>query len=432
MNSSAIFETKQRKKDDSIIDVEINVRGINIDGKSYLYASARDITEKKEYEEQRELLLSSLGDGVYGIDTQGICTFINKSALEMIGFDEGEVIGFNQHDLFHHHYKDDKFYPEEDCPIYKTTVDGVTRDIEDMFIRKSGEHFDVHIKVAPIIKSDKITGAVVVFQDIRQRKELEENMESINKYLHKKVKEETEKRLEKEHLLIQQSKLASMGEMISNIAHHWRQPLNMLAIDVQDVEMAYDANELDKEYLHKFKETSMATIKNMSKTIDNFKGLYSPDSEKENFYIKEAIHSAVSIVQENLQSLNIRTEIIEPKDDIEFYGYKNELSQVVVNILNNSKDILSSKHDMGEAGMIKIGITKNEESLKISLTDNGGGIPNDIIERVFEPYFTTKYKAQGVGLSLYISKLIIEHDMNGKLSVHNIADGACFEIDLPL
>jgi C4-dicarboxylate-specific signal transduction histidine kinase len=245
------------------------------------------------------------------------------------------------------------------------------------------------------------------------------------------VIQETEKRLEAERIMAQQAKLASLGDMISNVAHQWRQPLNSLGLNIQDIEMANRFGELNDEYLKEFRQDSMAIIGNMSKTIDDFREFFKPNKIKEDFVIQKAVGLGLSIVNGALETFHIQVKISQPQEELMFFGYKNELSQVVASILSNSKEAVA-KIDSDVDRRIDIEISKDEHHIKISITDNGGGIPDDIIEKVFEPYFTTKHKAQGVGLSLYTAKIIIEQNMDGRFDVHNTDDGACFVIELPL
>jgi C4-dicarboxylate-specific signal transduction histidine kinase len=245
------------------------------------------------------------------------------------------------------------------------------------------------------------------------------------------VAQETGKRIEAERIIAQQAKLASLGEMISNVAHQWRQPLNSLGLNIQDVEVANRFGELNDEYLKEFKQDSMAIIGNMSKTIDDFREFFKPNKEKENFNVQKAVGLGLSIVNGALETFHIQVQISQPEEELMCYGYKNELSQVVASILSNSKEAVS-KIDSEADRYISIETSKDEYHIKITIMDNGGGIPDDIIEKVFEPYFTTKHKAQGVGLSLYTAKVIIEQNMDGRVDVHNTNDGACFVIELPI
>jgi len=394
-------------------------------------AVTRDITDRKAEEEFRNLLLSSLGDGVYGIDMDGKCTFINTAALKMLGYEENEVLGFDQHELFHHTRPDGSPYLKSECPIHLTVGDGRTRESEDVFINKSGKHFDTHLKVSPIIKDNSTIGAVVVFQDITERLAMQENLRSINKHLSEMVKEETDKRIEKEKLLIQQSKMAVMGEMIGAIAHQWRQPLNSLGMTVQDVEMAYKFGELDEKYLANYKSEAMRIIQTMSSTIDDFKNFFSANKKQEDFYIEDAINDVLKMLSAQFKINNVEILFTINEANKHMYTcYKNELKQVLLNILANAKDALFEKKP--EQPYIKIDIAHAVDALTISVEDSAGGIPHEIVDKIFEPYFTTKAADKGTGIGLYMSKEIIENSLNGKIYIENASKGARFTIKLPI
>ncbi len=386
------------------------------------------LNKNKKEKRFKELLLSSLGDGVYGVDTNGICTFINDAALSMLGFKKEEVIGKNQHILFHHHYGNNNPYDECDCPIHKTTQDGLKRDIEEVFIRKNGDFFNVHLTINAIqLSQNVVVGAVVVFQDITERKKLESEIQKINENLHLMVIEETRKRVEKEKMLIQQSKMAMMGEMIGAIAHQWRQPLNALAIYIQDVHMAYDYNELTQEYIDEFQTSSMSIVQKMSKTIDDFRNFFKPIKEKTKFSLKVAVDGTLSIMGPQLKNHNINVNLALNEEQ-QTYGFQNELEQTILIILSNAQDVLLENNIKNP--MINISIVKEEKKVIIKIQDNGGGVPLEIIDRIFEPYFTTKEQGKGTGIGLYMAKEIIERQMGGKISVENVDGGALFSIEL--
>jgi len=215
--------------------------------------------------------------------------------------------------------------------------------------------------------------------------------------LENKIQKAVDENTKKDMILQQQSKLAAMGEMISAIAHQWRQPLNTLSLNIQLLIDDFFDNKVDEKYIEKFEEKQLKTINFMSKTIDDFRNFFS-HKEKEKFHIKEAINEVIELINAQLKNNNISIEIIG--EDFEVYGYKNEFKQVILNLINNSKDsIIESKIN----GKITIKLQKN----KIIITDNGKNIPKKIQNRIFEPYFTTK-GAKGTGIGLYMSKMIIE------------------------
>ena len=232
---------------------------------------------------------------------------------------------------------------------------------------------------------------------------------------------------EKDLLLLQQSRLAAMGEMIGNIAHQWRQPLNMLGLLVQELPVTYRMGELSGEYLDANVKKMLVTIRHMSKTIDDFRNFSRPDKEKTDFRILEMIEKTTSLLEGSLHAHRIRVSIQASADPV-VSGYPNEFSQAVLNVMINARDALVSQ--AVDSPMIAIGIALEGGGCVVTIADNAGGIPEAIIDKVFYPYFTTKGPDQGTGIGLYMAKLIIEKNMGGRISVRNTADGAEFRIEL--
>jgi len=248
----------------------------------------------------------------------------------------------------------------------------------------------------------------------KELKRLNEDLESI-------VQEKTDDNIKQLEALQQQSKLASMGEMIGAIAHQWRQPLNELSIAIQNLKYDYEDGEIDEKYLDDFIHSTKQVIKFMSDTIDDFRNFYRLDKTKELFNVKESVETTISIQKAQLDNNNIEIELIG--EDFEVNGYKNEFGQVLLNLINNAKDVLLEN----KVENAKIVIELKDNTL--ILRDNGGGIPEEILDRIFEPYFTTKEQGKGTGMGLYMSKMIIEENIKAKLSVANVAGGAEFRID---
>ena len=231
---------------------------------------------------------------------------------------------------------------------------------------------------------------------------------------------------EQDKFIFQQSKLVAMGEMIENIAHQWRQPLSQInsAVLLVDDEL-YNIGIENKIILDKLEEIEKTT-KYMSKTIDDFRSFYKENKIKESFFIGESINIAISLVKSSLKYNNIEI-VTEINKSIQVTGFKNEFEQAILVILNNAKDILISRGILNPKIIVKLNIT--DISYLLSIQDNGGGIEQENITKIFDPYFTTKHQSLGTGLGLYLSKIIIEESMNSKLYVENIDDGACFYIE---
>ena len=262
-------------------------------------------------------------------------------------------------------------------------------------------------------------------QDV-QDKTLE--LMQLNKNLEHKVLEGIESLRKKDEMLSQQTKLAAMGEMMGAIAHQWRQPLNTLSISIQFLEDDYDDGLVDKGFIQKFIQSNMKSINFMSKTIDDFRNFFRVDKLKSDFEVQKCIEEPVAILIPQLKNHNINIEITG--DDFVLNGLRSEFQQVILNIINNSKDALVSNEI--ENAQILVKIKTEADKGCVTLEDNAGGIPSDVIDRVFEPYFTTKEQGKGTGIGLYMSKMIIVDNMGGKISVTNTTKGAKFEICVPL
>ncbi|MAD42712.1 MAG: hypothetical protein CL623_10035 [Arcobacter sp.] len=252
-------------------------------------------------------------------------------------------------------------------------------------------------------------------------------LDTFNKTLHKKVKEEVDKQREKENLLIQQSKLAALGEMIGNIAHQWRQPISAVSAIMMNIKWTAISQGVDKGFLDDRMKEANEQLKYMSETIDDFRTFFKPNREKEYFNLKDEVKKAYHILKASLENQNINLQI-HSKTVITAYGYANEFSQVVLNIISNAKDVLIEREIINPK--IDIYLNLDKDNIYCEIKDNGGGIKEEIIDKVFEPYFTTK-EGHGTGIGLYISKEIIHKHMKGSLKVKNIDKGVTFIISIP-
>lgn len=232
---------------------------------------------------------------------------------------------------------------------------------------------------------------------------------------------------EKDRLVSQHLKMASMGEMIGNISHQWRQPLNSLSLSKDYLVMMYASGMLNEEAMNEFDNQTSGLITYMSKTIDDFRNFFAPAKDKTVFSVLEAINEALLIASEKLKSHGIEVSMPE-QSACKIYGYLNEFKQVVINIVNNACDkIVAGNMNNGE---VYIAIRKEGDDVVLEISDNAGGIDESIINKIFDPYFTTKFKSQGTGLGLYMAKVIIEKNMQGSLTAANVESGACFTIKM--
>jgi len=230
---------------------------------------------------------------------------------------------------------------------------------------------------------------------------------------------------QKERMLLQQNRLAAMGEMINNIAHQWRQPLNVLGLMLQQMQLFYEMDSFSAEYLETSVAKSMGLINHMSQTIDDFRGFFKPDKEKVSFAVHEVVARTVSLIEDGFKYQQIGISLHASAQPA-IFGFPNEYSQVLLNILMNARDALLERRVA--APMVSLTISREAGKAVVTIADNAGGIPEEILEKVFEPYFTTKGPDKGTGVGLFMSKIIIENNMGGSLTVRNLAEGAEFKV----
>ena len=253
-------------------------------------------------------------------------------------------------------------------------------------------------------------------------------LEELNESLEIKVQKEIEKNREKEQLLVQKSKFIALGEMISNIAHQWRQPLSELSSILMYIKFKQSIKALDENTMNQKLQEADKVLDFMSHTIDDFRNFFMPKKEKEEFYLNKVVDIVINIVSSTLKNYDIRLEI-DIDEKIVLKTYLNEYEQVLLNIINNAKDVLIEKKI--ENPYIKIRAQEEVNHIILTIEDNGGGVLVEPKGKIFEPYFTTKENSNGTGIGLYMSKIIVDKNMKGKLRVKNTKEGAKFAIIIP-
>lgn len=262
---------------------------------------------------------------------------------------------------------------------------------------------------------------------ILRLEESEASLKELNHTLEFRVNEEITRRMENEQILMHQSRLASMGEMIGNIAHQWRQPLSELGATLMNLQILWEKQKLTSAVFEDRIKRSEGLIAYMSKTIDDFRNFFASDTQKERYCVNEAIAKSLELIESALKNHHIALSFYE-EGRYEVEGYSSQFSQAILNIISNAKDILLERSI--KEPMIEITLTCKEEKTVIRIADNGGGIALEPIEKVFEPYVSTKHAKSGTGIGLYMSKSIIEKNANGTLTAYNSDTGAIFEITL--
>jgi two-component system C4-dicarboxylate transport sensor histidine kinase DctB len=253
-------------------------------------------------------------------------------------------------------------------------------------------------------------------------------LKDFNAALEERVAREVAKNMEKDIQLIHQERLAQMGEMLSLIAHQWRQPLHIISTAATDMELRIQLGTIDYKGCQKNLETIVMLTQHLSSTIDDFRDFFKVTKKKEETSLEEVVAATLRIVKEYIenQKITIETDLHSSET---FSSYPNELKQVLLNLLKNAEDILLER-GVSEA-RIYIKTFSDREKLYLEVCDNAGGVPQEIEEEIFNAYFSSKHHKEGSGLGLYMSKIIVEEHCGGELTLSNKEEGACFRITLP-
>ncbi|OUR69588.1 hypothetical protein A9Q76_09210 [Arcobacter sp. 31_11_sub10_T18] len=345
-----------------------------------------------------ELLLDATMDAMF-VFQEGFCINANNIGLELFGF--------------------------------KNKKDVLSRKILDFLKNNSdldlSHHYNKPFEVQLIKKDDTFFSALIKIKKVILNKSKIEIMSVVD----------LSELKSKDKLIAEQSKLAAMGEMIGNIAHQWRQPLNTISTAASGIKLLKECEALDEKDLEESLEGIIKSTKYLSRTIDDFKDFLQGDKEKITFNLKNNIKKDLSILEGMLKSSHIN--IIEVHEiSLELFSYDNELSQAIINILTNARDAFKDK-DISDKYIFISTYIKNNHAV-IEIKDNAGGISPAIINKIFEPYFTTKHKSLGTGLGLYMTQQIIKQNINGQITVENAKylhnhekfEGASFTIQIPL
>lgn len=367
--------------------------------------------------QEQEKLLKATNDkllGLYELSPLGIAlTDMEGNYLE---FNDAfkRICGYTKEELKRLDYwklTPQKYEKEEQEQLLKLEKTGFYGPYEKEYLQKTGKLIPVNLNGMIIMGKDSKKYVWSIVEDISARKNTE-------------------------RVLASQSKLASMGEMIGNIAHQWRQPLSVITTSISGLNIKKEIQGINNEDIDFATKTILSQANYLSRTIDDFRNFLKGDREKSKFKVTDEINRFMHLIESSIDSHDINV-IIDIHENIEIYGYKNELIQCFINIFNNAKD--AYKNDSSKRYLFISSYIKNQK-VYIEFKDNAQGIPKDIIDRIFEPYFTTKHQSQGTGLGLNIVYNFITTGMNGTIQAKNIEYthekehliGAKFIIKLPL
>ncbi len=269
----------------------------------------------------------------------------------------------------------------------------------------------------------------IIKQSDRQQLKLKDANEQLNDYkinLEKKVEEEIAKRKENEKILMQQSKMAAMGEMIDAVAHQWKQPLNIISMKMMMLELDFDVGEVDKNYIKVINGEVKTQIDHMINTLDEFRNFLRPNKRLKEFSVNKMINSVLLLTKDELLKNKIETKFL---NDIDFniLGVENEFKHIILNIISNSKDAFAEKNVKDR--LITFKNYETNSHFIVEIEDNAGGIPENVIGEIFKPNVTTKAEGKGTGIGLYMS-LQIAQKHNGDILVENTQNGAKFMIKI--
>jgi len=355
-------------------------------------------------------------------NTDGIITFVNDEFCKISEFSREELIG-KSHNIVRHPDAPKKLFEElwetiEQKKIYKTTIQSLS---------KHGLSFYLNTTIIPILdKNQKIVEYIAIRYNVT--KEIQSKL----------YREQLEQALKEQKSLFMQSRFASLGQMLANIAHQWRQPLSELNLVLFSLKKS--AEKQDYQKVGAYYKKSKDLTKSMSKTIEVFSDFFNPNKIHQNFHLTTAVDDAIRMLRDDLESEGIEIETYF--ENIHVKGISNELTQVIVNLLLNAKDAFIQQDKIRKPSIYKvikkinIRVSKSylgtQSYALIIVEDNAGGIPNKDIDKIFEPYFSTKHASVGTGIGLFISNLIIQKSLQGTIEVINSLKGAKFTITIPL
>jgi len=354
---------------------------------------------------------------LFKLDSNLNITYANTYLSDLLHNSDEITVGTNFKDYV---ADGDKIYLD---PLRDKLAKGYPQQISFRFNTPDAKLISLKLTFTPIKHNEEYSEEILVIGfDISL---LQQNEDLLQARINKEVK----KNWEQNKLLIQQSKMASMGEMIGHIGHQWRQPLNSLGLLFQKLNKAYQKEKLTDELMKNSAEKAMYIMNQMSETINDFKDFFKDDKSVQLCDLTSVVEHASSLVEPSIEANKIKL-VINSTHDISILCLKNELSQVILNILTNAMDALIQNNV--ENPEILLSIDKIDNDATIIIEDNAGGIADNIIEKIFEPYFTTKENENGTGIGLYMSQTIIQKHMNGQIKVNNTVSGASFKIVLPI
>jgi PAS domain S-box-containing protein len=394
------------------------------------YPAAKKIKEnKEELKAQIKLRTKELQNSIDIIDKnviysrtdlKGIITYASKAFCTISGYSNDELIG-KPHNIVRHLDMPKSAFKD----LWETVKKGEEWVGEVKNLKKNGDFYWVEAHISP---EYDLQGNRIGYAAIRHNITDKKTLEKLNTNLEQKIQKEITKNRQKDQKIFENEKRSQISEMIGNIAHQWRQPLNMISTCAGGIQLKQEHGLLDEESLKEDTDKIIKTTKDLSNTIDSFSSFLSSNNHKEKLNIKDFLEGLKNIVQDNLHDNRINLLIDVSDKNLQLNTIKSDLTTVLLHIIYNSKDILIERGI--EKGFVKLSAKKEKDNLLVIIEDNGKGIDDKIIGKIFDPYFTTKHQSQGTGMGLYICQIIVSKRLEGYISVSNTLKGAKFIINL--
>ncbi len=376
-------------------------------------------------------IIDSTKEGFWMLDESLDIISVNQAFSQMLGYQEDELLGKKPFELLSLVGEQQAFCQEQSKEVNRS----VQRTYELTFVTKEGKAFYTIVNATTINLPDSCVRTFAFITDISEQKQLEktlieqkQHINTLNKDLTKQVELEVAANRNKDHIMYQQARLASMGEMVANIAHQWRQPLNIIALIIQDFYISSQLGTLEREKVEKEYDRANTVLQYMSSTIDDFRTYFQHNDKGERFSIQSSVDSVLTLVSKSMEYNKIAITC-DVDENATVFGHKNEFVQTLINLVNNAREAIMSQKIAD--GVIKVKAYIEKDSVHVLVQDNGGGIDDDYLEQIFEPYFTTKHQTQGTGLGLYMGYQIIVNNLGGSIKVENREGGTCFHMTLP-
>ena len=439
----ARYETVHLRADGSEREVEVSARRVTLGNEEVVLEILRDVTDRNRAEarvregEEDLLRLNQVQRTILDNANVGISftrdralVWVNRRMAEMFGYaSPADLVAMSTRQLFPTAEAEEALDAEGAAVL---TAGGVF-EAERELCRADGVARWVRLSGKAVDPKAPSAGSIWVFDDVTARRQVEldlaarrRELEDLNVGLEARVAKGVEELRERDRLLIVQGRQAAMGEMIANIAHQWRQPLNALGLVVANLADAQGMGELDDATLDRAVADANRLIQRMSTTISDFRNFFRPDKVKRGFSTLEQVEAAIDLVRPSFRAQQVTIQLDAPAD-VMIWGFPNEYAQVVLNLLVNARDAIVGSGAL--AGIVHIDLSTLDGEGWLWVRDTGGGIAPEVLDKMFLPYFSTK--PNGTGIGLYMSKTIIEQNMGGRLAAQNVPGGAEFAVIVP-